>query len=39
MQADGFREQFTAIADAWALAQGIVDTSASRYLCSTKTCG
>ena len=26
MQADGFREQFTAIADAWALAQGIVDT-------------
>ena len=26
MQATGFREQFTAIADAWALAQGIVDT-------------
>ena len=26
MQAGGFREQFTAIADAWALAQGIVDT-------------
>jgi len=26
MQASGFREQFTAIADAWALAQGIVDT-------------
>jgi two-component sensor histidine kinase len=26
MQADGFRDQFTAIADAWALAQGIVDT-------------
>ena len=26
MQADGFREQFIAIADAWALAQGIVDT-------------
>ena len=26
MQANGFREQFTAIADAWALAQGIVDT-------------
>jgi two-component sensor histidine kinase len=26
MQANGFRDQFTAIADAWALAQGIVDT-------------
>ena len=26
MQETGFREQFTAIADAWALAQGIVDT-------------
>jgi chemotaxis protein methyltransferase CheR len=26
MEATGFREQFTAIADAWALAQGIVDT-------------
>ena len=26
MQPTGFREQFTAIADAWALAQGIVDT-------------
>ena len=26
MQATDFREQFTAIADAWALAQGIVDT-------------
>ena len=26
MQAGGFRDQFTAIADAWALAQGIVDT-------------
>jgi two-component sensor histidine kinase len=26
MQATSFREQFTAIADAWALAQGIVDT-------------
>ena len=26
MQQTGFREQFTAIADAWALAQGIVDT-------------
>jgi two-component sensor histidine kinase len=26
MQRTGFREQFTAIADAWALAQGIVDT-------------
>ena len=26
MHATGFREQFTAIADAWALAQGIVDT-------------
>src|SRR5271168_4469987 len=26
MQHTGFREQFTAIADAWALAQGIVDT-------------
>jgi chemotaxis protein methyltransferase CheR len=26
VQATGFREQFTAIADAWALAQGIVDT-------------
>ena len=26
MQPTGFREQFTGIADAWALAQGIVDT-------------
>ena len=26
MQTTGFREQFTAIADAWALAEGIVDT-------------
>ncbi len=26
MEPTGFREQFTAIADAWALAQGIVDT-------------
>ena len=26
MQPTGFREQFTIIADAWALAQGIVDT-------------
>jgi two-component sensor histidine kinase len=26
MQSTGFREQFTAAADAWALAQGIVDT-------------
>ena len=26
MQGTGFREQFAAIADAWALAQGIVDT-------------
>ena len=26
MQSTEFREQFTAIADAWALAQGIVDT-------------
>jgi two-component sensor histidine kinase len=26
MQATGFRKQFTTIADAWALAQGIVDT-------------
>ena len=26
MQATGFREQFTDVADAWALAQGIVDT-------------
>jgi two-component sensor histidine kinase len=26
MQATDFREQFTAVADAWALAQGIVDT-------------
>ena len=26
MQSTGFREQFTAIVDAWALAQGIVDT-------------
>ncbi len=26
MQPTGFREQFTAIADAWAIAQGIVDT-------------
>jgi chemotaxis protein methyltransferase CheR len=26
MQVGGFRDQFTAIADAWALAQGIVDT-------------
>jgi two-component sensor histidine kinase len=26
MQGTGFREQFTGIADAWALAQGIVDT-------------
>jgi two-component sensor histidine kinase len=26
MQGTGFREQFTTIADAWALAQGIVDT-------------
>jgi hypothetical protein len=26
MQTTGFRKQFTAIADAWALAQGIVDT-------------
>src|SRR5688500_3988073 len=26
MQPTGFRKQFTAVADAWALAQGIVDT-------------
>ena len=26
MQQTGFREQFTAIVDAWTLAQGIVDT-------------
>jgi hypothetical protein len=26
MQRTGFREQFAAITDAWALAQGIVDT-------------
>jgi hypothetical protein len=38
MLGTGFREQFTAIADAWALAQGIVDTVREPVLVLDKTC-